>query len=146
MFKKSVRIEVVLRHKDAIIPHRSRKSDAGYDIHSLEDIKISPGDIINVNTHMAVVAPNGYYFTVEGRSSLYKAGVVPFRGVIDGGYTGDMVVSLMNVGKDPYYILKGDRIAQLVLHRLEHAEFDEVSEVSPEYNIRGSAGFGSSGR
>jgi dUTP pyrophosphatase len=139
------RIEVMKRNPEAIIPHRSRASDAGYDIHSLDDVTISPGDIVNIDPGLAVVAPCGYYITIEGRSSLYKVGVVPFRGIIDGGYTGTMMVTLMNVSTTAYHISKGDRIAQMVLHKLISADFIEVKEVSPEYNIRGTAGFGSSG-
>lgn len=146
IFNRRVKIEISLRHRGATPPNRIRDTDAGFDVYSMEDVKIGPGDIVNINTHMAVVAPRGYYFTVEGRSSLYKVGVVPFRGIIDGGYTGDMVVSLMNVSKEPYYILRGDRIAQLVLHKLERAKLVLVDEISPEYNIRGTSGFGSSGR
>lgn len=141
-----VRIEVELRHPDARPPSQSRSSDAGHDLYSLDDIDIYPGDVVSIDTGMAVVAPEGYYFTVEGRSSLYKAGVVPFRGIIDGCYTGPMVVSLMNVGKEKYCILKGDRIAQLVLHRIIPLDLHFVDEISVEYNIRGTAGFGSSGR
>ena len=140
------RIEVIRRREGAVIPHRSRASDAGYDIHSLDDVTINPGDIVNIDPGLAVVAPCGYYITIEGRSSLYKVGVVPFRGIIDGGYTGTMMVTLMNVSTKPYSIAKNDRIAQMVLHRLISADFIEVAEVSPEYNIRAGLGFGSSGR
>lgn len=140
------RIEILKRHPDAVIPHRSRASDAGYDIHSLNDVVINPSDIINIDSGLVVVAPFGYYITVEGRSSMYKSGVVPFRGIIDSGYTGNMVVSLMNVGTEPYYIAKGDRIAQLTLHKLVGIDFAEVKAISDDYDIRGDKGFGSSGR
>ena len=141
-----IRIEVQLRHPEAQPPHRSRASDAGWDLHSLIDADISPGDVVDIDTGMAVVAPEGYYFTVEGRSSLYKAGVVPFRGIIDGGYTGNMIISLMNVGKDKYCILKGDRIAQIIPHRIVPVKLEIVDTISPHYDIRGKKGFGSSGR
>lgn len=143
---KSIKIEVQLRHPEAQPPSRSRTSDAGWDLRSLINAEISPGDVVDIDTGMAVVAPEGYYFTVEGRSSLYKNGVVPFRGIIDGGYTGNMVVSLMNVGKYKYHILKGDRIAQIVPHKIVPIEIELVPNISAEYDIRGNRGFGSSGR
>lgn len=141
-----VRIEVVLHRPDAIAPHRSRDSDAGWDIHSLENVIVSPGKVVDINTGMSCVAPAGYYFTVEGRSSMYRSGVVPFRGIIDGGYCGDMIVSLMNVGQEDYAIKYGDRIAQLIPHKIIDIELVQVDQVSDEYNIRGTKGFGSSGR
>jgi dUTP pyrophosphatase len=146
MCKPKVRIEVLKRNEEAIIPWRVRYTDAGYDVHSLIDINIAPGDVVDIDTGMSVVAPEGYYFTVEGRSSMYKSGVVPFRGIIDSGYTGPMIVSLMNVGKKGYHISRGDRIAQLVLHELIQADFVQVDKISDTYNIRGNQGFGSSGR
>lgn len=140
------RVEVELRNPDASVPVRSRSSDVGYDIKSLVDAVIKPGQVVSIDTGMAVVAPFGFYFTVEGRSSMYQSGVVPFRGIIDSGYVGNMIVSLMNVGSEPYSIKKGDRIAQLCLHKIVQADYQRVEKVSNEYNIRGTAGFGSSGK
>jgi dUTP pyrophosphatase len=77
---------------------------------------------------------------------MYKSGVIPFRGIIDGGYTGNMVISLMNVGTSTYDITKGDRVAQIVPHKIVPIDLVEVDEISPEYNIRGNNGFGSSGK
>ena len=143
---KSQVIQVQYRHPDAKIPYKSRPSDAGYDLHAMESVSIEPGDIVNIDTGMAVVAPEGFYFTIEGRSSMFRHGIVPFRGIIDGGYTGNMIVSLMNVGKNKYYILKGDRIAQIVPHAIIPLNLIEVKEISEEYDIRGNKGYGSSGR
>ena len=145
-FVEVPRIEALVKDIDGIIPHRSRATDAGYDAHSLIDVTISPGQIIDINTGVKMVAPQGVYFTVEGRSSLYRAGVVPFRGIIDAGYVGDLVITLMNVGSIDYFIKKGDRIAQMVPHRMVLIDIMEVDGISPDYDIRGTAGFGSSGK
>jgi dUTP pyrophosphatase len=145
-FTKSIRIEVLFKHPDAQMPYSKRSTDAGYDLYSLIDCDIAPSEIVSLNTGHTVVAPPGYYLTVEGRSSLYKCGVTPFRGIIDGTYCGPMIVSLMNVGKEVYHIKKGDRIAQLVPHKLVKIHFQKVDKISPEYNIRGESGWGSSGR
>jgi len=141
-----IRTEVKLQDLEAKLPTRSRTSDAGYDLYSLIDVDISPGDVVNIDTGMSVVAPIGYYFTIEGRSSMFKAGIVPFRGIIDGCYTGSMVVSLMNVGNQSYSIHKGDRIAQLIPHKIISMDMVIVQNISPDYDIRGNNGFGSSGR
>jgi dUTP pyrophosphatase len=141
-----VRIETVFKHPDARLPSQVRSSDAAYDVYSMESYHIEPGDIINVNTGVSVTPPIGYYFTVEGRSSLFKMGIVPFRGIIDSGYTGPLTITLMNVSKQAYDIKALDRIAQLILHKHQQAYFELVEEVSTTYNIRGNNGFGSSGR
>jgi dUTP pyrophosphatase len=140
------RMEFVRKHPDAIMPHRSRMSDAGLDVHSLMDVDINPGDAVDVDTGLILTAPLGYYLTVEGRSSMYRSGVVPFRGILDSGYSGHLVVTLMNVGTKPYHINKKDRVAQIIPHQLISMDIIEVDAISPEYNIRGTAGFGSSGR
>ena len=146
MASEKVRLEVVIRNPEAKLPHRKRDTDAGYDVTSLIDVSISPGEVVHIDAGLAVAAPSGYFYTTEGRSSMYRSGVVPFRGIIDAQYSGNVVVSLMNVGKETYNIKKGDRVAQLVLHKLIHAEFDIVEEVSEGYNARAQNGFGSSGR
>jgi dUTP pyrophosphatase len=140
------RIEFMAVDPDAVMPHRERASDAGYDIHALHDEIIMPGTISNIDTGIIFVAPIGYYMTIEGRSSLYKSGIVPNRGIIDGCFTGTINISLHNVGTKPYHINKKDRVAQIIPHRLISMDIAEVDAISPEYNIRGTAGFGSSGR
>jgi dUTP pyrophosphatase len=71
---------------------------------------------------------------------------MPFRGIIDSGYCGEMKVALMNVSNKDYHVKKHDRIAQIILHK--HYQFDvtEVENFSKDYNTRGDVGFGFSGR
>lgn len=146
MVDDATRIEVQLRKPLAKEPWRKRDTDAGWDVTALDQLTINPGDIVNVNCGMAVVAPPGFYFTVEGRSSMYAAGVVPFRGIIDATYTGDLTVTLMNVGTKSYIINPGDRVAQLVPHEILDIQMVKVDEISEEYKGRGTAGWGSSGK
>jgi dUTPase len=72
-------------------------------------------------------------------------GIVPFRGIIDAGYTGQVMVVLRNGTDKPHRVEKYDRVAQICLHQMEHADIVVVDEFSYEYNQRGTAGFGSSG-
>jgi dUTP pyrophosphatase len=141
-----VRLECLLVHPDARLPLRKRVTDAGHDIASVVDIVVPPHGAVNVDTGIIVVAPEGWYLTVEGRSSMWMRGVAPFRGVIDGGYTGGLMVAMMNVSDNSYQIQKGDRIAQIILHKIQHFDLAVVNSLSPEYCIRGTNGFGSSGR
>ena len=143
----SVPLEVILKHRYAKLPFRKRDTDAGYDIYSVEDKTLAPGRATIVCTGIHIAAPTGFYYTIEGRSSLWRdKRVFPNRGIIDATYTGEVVVSLVNVGEGPYQVSVGDRIAQILLHKQYHAEFIIVEEFSPHYNQRGNDGFGSSGK
>lgn len=153
-----VRMEVRLIHAQAKLPFRSRNTDAGYDIYSVENVTLPPrsgwgwkfwrrqsGTVI-IKTGIQISAPPGYYYTIEGRSSLWSRGVFPNRGIIDSTYCGEVVVSLVNVNDTPFDVNVGDRIAQIILHKQYDAQFDIVEEFSDVYNQRGTAGFGSTGR
>lgn len=145
-YAKKIRMEVRLIHPQAKLPFRKRDTDAGYDIYSIEDIVLPPKGAILVKTGIEISAPPGYYYTIEGRSSLWRQGVFPNRGIIDSTYCGEVVVSLVNVNDSPFDIAMGDRIAQIILSRQYDAEFDIVEDFSPLYNQRGTDGFGSTGR
>lgn len=99
-----------------------------------------------VRTGLIIAAPPGFYYTIEGRSSLWMQGIFPNRGIIDATYTGQVVVSLVNVTGDPYKIGLHDRIAQIILHRQYDANFVLVDNFSAVYDQRGEDGFGSSGQ
>jgi dUTP pyrophosphatase len=141
-----VRLEYKLIHPDAKVPFRKRTTDAGYDLHSIDEIDIQPHATANVRTGIIVVCPEGHYLVVEGRSSMYLNCVAPFHAIIDSTYTGEMMVRLMNIGDTIYHVNKHDRIAQVIIHKAYNAAFVEVEEFSDKYNQRGEAGFGSSGR
>ncbi len=163
----SVTLEVKLVHPQAKIPYRKRTTDASYDIYSVEDKELAPGCATIVHTGIHISAPPGYYYTIDGRSSLWLRGIEPNRGIIDATYTGEIIVSLVNFSPQSYLnriinkvlfllgssarvgpvykIKSGDRIAQITLHKQYHASFKIVSEFSAEYNQRGVNGFGSSG-
>lgn len=143
---RPVRLEFKKLHKDAILPMRSRTTDAGYDVSSIEDISIEPNKMVNVNTGLIICAPPGYYVTLDGRSSLWMKGIIPSRGIIDATFNGPLMVALTNGSDIPYFIKKGDRIAQILLHRVINVDFSEVNEFTPVENGRNNAGFGSSGR
>lgn len=141
-----VRLEFRRVHPDGQMPWRKRETDAGYDIASVQDVVIPPHSAVNIDTGIQVACPAGYYYTVEGRSSMWSQGVSPYRGIIDGTYCGDLKIALYNISDVPYYVKKGERIAQIIMHEIIHADFEQVEEFSPEYNVRGVAGFGSSGK
>jgi len=141
-----VKLETKLIHPDAKLPFRKRTTDAGWDLYSVEDVVIKPQMTKNIHTGICISAPEGYYYTIEGRSSMFMEGITPNRGIIDATYCGEVIVSLVNKSDEKYKITLGDRIAQIILHKCYDAMFSTVSEFSSDYNKRGTAGFGSSGK
>ncbi len=143
---KYVRLESKIIHEDGRLPFRKRTTDAGYDVYSAVDVTIPPRSNMSIDTGIIVSPPDGTYYSIEGRSSLWSKGIVPCTGIIDGTYQGPLKVVLINYTDEPYNVMKGDRIAQLILHQILHGDFAIVDEFSPIDNARGDQGFGSSGR
>ncbi|WP_084721635.1 dUTP diphosphatase [Rhodococcus marinonascens] len=132
---------------DIPIPQRSHDGDAGVDLCSTTDITIEPGRRVLVGTGVAIALPLGTVGLVHPRSGLAtKSGlsVVNTPGTIDAGYRGEIKVCLINHDLDtPIEICRGDRIAQLVVQRVELVSFVEVEFLDD--TTRGSDGHGSSG-
>ncbi len=141
-----IRLECKVLDVNAMLPFRSRTTDAGYDVYSIDEYNIEPGKVANVRTGIALSCPPGYYYTIEGRSSMFVAGILPFRAIIDATYTGELMAALVNTTSEPYKVQKHDRVAQICLHKSYGIDFTEVKEFSTPYNKRGNNGFGSSGK
>lgn len=140
------RLEAKILRPEGRLPTNSRTTDAGHDIYSCDDIEIPAHGVRNISTGIAVSAPPGYYYTVDGRSSLWSRGITPMRGTIDGTYIDELRVALVNTSNGPYLVHAGDKIAQITLHKIIEFDLVEVASFSPEYSERGTKGFGSSGR
>jgi dUTP pyrophosphatase len=127
----------------AKLPERAHPSDAGADLFSLESYEIYPGEQKLVDTGVAVKIPRGFAGFIYNRSSQGKRGItIPHSvGVIDADYRGNLKVLLKNISEDPYLIQQGDRIAQLVIQRVELPTFRD----SWNDTTRGVGGFGSTG-
>ncbi|MEC3974689.1 dUTP diphosphatase [Amycolatopsis sp. H20-H5] len=129
------------------LPAYARPGDAGADLVTTSDIVLGPGERALVGTGIAIALPPGYAGFVHPRSGLAaKTGlsVVNTPGTIDAGYRGEIRVCLINHDlREPVVLARGDRIAQLVVQRVEHAEFVEVSEL--DATERGESGYGSTG-
>ncbi len=107
---------------------------------------IRPGERKLLPTGIRIELPDGYWASIEARSSTSKMGLIVPKGVIDEGYRGEMFAQIMNVGTNAVTINDGDRIIQLIVHKRHIKDFDivEVDELSP--SERGEDGFGSTGR
>ncbi|OBH89640.1 dUTP diphosphatase [Mycobacterium sp. E2733] len=134
------------------LPTRAHQGDAGVDLYSAEDLKLDPGRRALVRTGVAVAIPFGMVGLVHPRSGLASRvglSIVNSPGTIDAGYRGEIKVALINLDPtEPVVVHRGDRIAQLLVQRVELVELVEVSsfdEAGLADTSRGDGGHGSSG-
>jgi dUTP pyrophosphatase len=142
-----VELAVKLLHPAAQLPRRTHPGDAGADLFSVEEVTIPARERRDVGTGLALAIPSGYAGFVQPRSGLaFRHGimVVNSPGLIDAGFRGEVRVLLYNSGREPFAVHVGERIAQLVIQRVEEPAFVAAAEL-PD-TIRGEGGFGSSGR
>ncbi len=134
---------------DLPLPAYAKAGDAGADLVANENVMLPPaGGRALISTGIAIAIPEGYAGFVQPRSGLAaKHGVTCLNtpGLIDSGYRGELKVLLINTDPETSFeVVKGERIAQLVIQRVESVEFIEVEALSD--SDRGSGGFGSTGR
>lgn len=128
----------------ATFPTVATEGSVGLDLHSIYQSIIAPGECATISTGIAAKLPHGYEGQVRGRSGLAARGILCHVGTIDTDYTGEIKAILFNLSGAPFEILRGDRIAQLVVSPIMPPVFTPVLML-PETS-RGSNGFGSSGR
>jgi dUTP pyrophosphatase len=132
---------------DLPLPAYAHPGDAGADLVAAEDVEIAPGERAMVGTGVAIALPDGYVGLVHPRSGLAaRLGVTVLNapGTVDAGYRGEIKVNLVNHDRtSTAKISRGDRIAQLVVQRVERAHFHDVDQL-PD-SRRGSGGHGSTG-
>ncbi|MCM3687278.1 dUTP diphosphatase [Kocuria rosea] len=132
---------------DLPLPVYAKPGDAGADLRSRVDVTLAPGARALVPTGVALALPVGYAGFVHPRSGLaarHGITVVNAPGTVDSGYRGEIMVTLLNTDTaEAFEVRRGDRIAQLVVQRVEQAVFEVVEALPP--SERGGSGFGSSG-
>ena len=140
-------VAVVRLDADLPLPAYAHPGDAGADLLTTVDVTLAPGERALVPTGVAIALPEGYVALVHPRSGLaarHGLSIVNTPGTVDAGYRGEIKVMLIN--HDPVTAIdlrRGDRIAQLVIQRVERARFVEVTEL-PD-SLRGAGGYGSTG-
>jgi dUTP pyrophosphatase len=130
--------------KGAKLPFYHHQGDAGLDIFSAVDCVLDTGAAMAVPTGIKVAIPEGYAGLIWDKSGISLKGVHKLAGVIDSGYRGEVKVVLVNLGREPFRIEKGMKIAQLLIQpviEVQVVETDELGETS-----RGEEGFGSTGK
>jgi len=149
MTMRGDRVEILLRRLDPAlpVPARAHPGDAGVDLYAARDVELAPGERAVVPTGIAIALPDGYAAFVHPRSGLaarHGVTLVNAPGTIDAGYRGEIAVTMINTDRSaPVRFKRGDRIAQLVIQRVERAVFHEVSTLPGA--ARGEGGFGSTG-
>lgn len=133
----------VVLDKGAVLPTRAHSLDAGYDLYSREDAIVYAGDSWTFDTGVHMQIPEGYVGDVKSKSGMMmKYGIIT-DGTVDAGYTGSIRVKLFNMSKCAVSIVKGQKIAQLVIKKILTPELEVVDRL--EDTDRGVNGFGSSG-
>lgn len=142
-------VEVLLQLLDPELPAPSyaHPGDAGADLVARTGVTLAPGQRATVPTGVAIALPEGYVALVHPRSGLaakHGVTIVNAPGTVDAGYRGEIAVTLLNTDSTQDFVVqRGDRIAQLVIQRVELARFVAVTSLPGSH--RGAGGFGSTG-
>lgn len=154
MANKKVIVGVYLSEDNAVLPDLVYASDVGYDIRAIEDVTVPVGCVCLVRTGVHLAMPKNIFVQVNTRSSYGKQGILLHHGVVDSGYTGEISIWVMNLARPvtleglqlvaPFVIKKGDKIGQLLFHKAERVNIEQINELPK--TARGDKGHGSSGR
>lgn len=157
-------IKIVRIAPDIIMPTKAHNTDAGFDLYAycpdatfyswesgcqlnVKGVKVRPNETYKFHTGIKMAIPDGYWGGIYARSGLAtKCGLRPANcvGVIDSSYRGEIIVAIHNDSNETQLVHNGDRIAQLVIQKVEPTVFEEVSEL--DETSRGESGFGGSGK
>ena len=128
--------------ESAKLPTKGSVNSAGYDLHSIESYELKPQERKLFKTGLSMSIPVGQYGRIAPRSGLaFKNGIDVMAGVIDSDYTAEIMVLLINLGKETVNIKEGDRVAQIIFENYNDHEFVIVDELKK--TDRGTGGFGS---
>jgi len=139
-----MKIQVKKLTPDAKLPAFGREGDAGMDLYSSQDIVLKPGQRISCKTGIAIKIPEGYVGLIWDKGGpSHKFGIKTLGGVYDSNYTGEYLIGLVNLSQEDFNIKKDQKIAQLLVQKIESPQIEEVDDI-PKTN-RGEQRFGSSG-
>ncbi|MDR3558181.1 MAG: dUTP diphosphatase [Candidatus Pacebacteria bacterium] len=140
-----MKIKIKKMYPDAIIPKYAHPGDAGMDLYTVDSLELLPGERKSVPLGIAMEIPSGYVGLIWDKSGLsHKYGVKTLGGVIDSIFRGELQVGVINLSDKAIKFEKGHKIAQLLIQKVEEAEFQEVDVLSDSQ--RGNKGFGSTGK
>lgn len=132
-------------HEAAILPSFAHTTDAGMDLCASVDITILPGERASVPTGIAMHIPDGHVGLIWDKSGIsQKGGLKTLGGVVDAGYRGEVFVGLYNTGKEAYSFTAGQKVAQILIQKIEQPEIEVVDSLDD--SDRGEGAFGSTGK
>ena len=157
-------VKLVKIAPDVVMPTKAHDTDAGFDLYAycpdasfyswesgcqlnVKGVKVRPNETYKFHTGIKMAIPDGYWGGIYARSGLAtNCGLRPANcvGVIDSSYRGEIIVAIHNDSNETQLVHNGDRIAQLVIQKVEPTVFEEVSEL--DETSRGESGFGGSGK
>ncbi len=140
----NLEVKIKKLNSEAKLPSYGHLGDAGFDVYSMEEKVLAPGERYIFSVGFALEFPEGFVAIVKDKSSTSKAGLHTMGGVFDAGYRGEYNVQLINLSSKSYTVEQGDKIAQILIMPVERAEFIETDELSD--SSRGGGRFGSTGR
>jgi dUTP pyrophosphatase len=148
MAKKKVKgpvptIRVKKLHPDATVPKYAHPGDAGMDLYSLDELILRPNYRAKIKTGISIELPEGYVSLIWDKSGVGAQGIKVLGGVLDSGYRGEYIIMLVNLSSKDFEIKKGQKIAQLLIQKVESPKVEVVDELSE--TSRGAGGFGSTG-
>ena len=142
-----VEVQITRTSPDVPLPSYAHPGDAGADLRARVDVVLQPGERKLVPTGVSISLPDGYVALIHPRSGLatkHGLTIVNAPGTVDAGYRGEISVTLLNTdARQDIELRRGDRIAQMVIQRVEYAQFVPVDEL--DGSVRGAGGFGSTG-
>lgn len=143
---KGITLRIKRLDRETPLPRYAHDGDAGMDLCSAADVLLQPGERALVPTGFAMALPRGYAAFVQPRSGLavkHGISIVNTPGLIDCHYRGEVQIILVNLGNEPFQVRRGDRIAQMVIQKVEQALVKDVEDL--DETARGTGGFGSTG-
>ena len=141
----AMKLKIKKLSQNAVIPTYAHPGDAGMDLRSSVDVTIKKGEWVGVPTGVAMEIPDGYVGLIWDKSGLsIKNGLKTLGGVVDAGYRGEVKVGIANLSNEDYALQAGDKVAQMLIQKVEQPVVEEVDELSD--TSRGTGGFGSTGK
>ncbi len=138
-----MKLKVKRIHPQAKLPAYAHPGDAGFDLFSCVDLVLGPGEVKAVPTGIQMAIPLGFVGLVWDKSGISLKAVHRLAGVVDAGYRGEVQVVLVNLGREPYPVKAGMKVAQMLIQPVHAVEIEDAAEL--EDTSRGEGGFGSTG-
>lgn len=139
-----MQLKIKKLEKDAKLPTHGHPGDAGLDFYASEDVIFLPGKQERVHTGVAIEIPEGYVGLIWDKSSIsFNLGLKIMGGVIDSGFRGEIVMSLLNTSDKEILLSKGQKFTQMIIQKFEHCDIVETEELSQ--TVRGHGREGSTG-